>query len=548
FMNNSMTWLSLVHPDDRVLVSKTVDDYEAHNINSFRLYYRIITKNGDSIPVTEYNTVNRNKDGSIYCYDSVIISNTHTEESRLIIDDHYRQQVVLNDIMLSLHDSDLDHAIQIILDRTGEYLDTSRALLFKDSPDHKTCKIVYEWCNKDIESVMALDYSITYSTGMPEIYVALQTTGNLLINYGEIPENCKEEFEAEGLIASAIFAVYLEGDHYGFVCFDDCIIERTWDENTTRFLKNVSNLISTVVARQKAEERLSQNQKTYETVLNHVDSYIFVIDPQTQKIIFANQAFKNAFGAHCIDQLAHLYLDADYSRLLPSLLSPEDKIKSDYPEIYSPKTDEWLAVSSEEIIWIDGKKVQLINCYDTTAKRRYADAIEKIALLDHLTGLGNRYSCDIDLEQALKESKECSGTDYLLFIDIDDFKEINDTHGHDYGDDVLVSFAAYLKELVLPPNKIFRFGGDEFVLLISHKSGDSLESILQALQERVRKPWKSLDKEFCCTLSIGIVEFSKGHSNSREVVKHADIALYEAKRQGKNKYVYYGNELDPKTN
>lgn len=373
FMSGDMTWFDLVHPDDRVLLSKTVDDYEAHHVNSFRLYYRLVTKNGDVVPVTEYNTVNRDQDGNIVCYDTVIISNSQNEAGRRIIDAHYRQQVVLTDILMSLHDSNLDNALQIILDRTGAYLDTSRALLFKDSPDHKTCKIVYEWCNRDIESVMALDYSITYETGMPEIYVALQTTGNLIINFGAIPENCKEEFEAEGLIASAIFAVYLAGDHYGFVCFDDCIVERTWDDDTVRFLKNIANIISTVLARQNAAEQLAQNQRTYEAVLDNVDSYVFVTKPESDHVIFANRSFREAFGENCIGRKASRYLD------LKGITPPADAAGSqeDYPEVFCPGTGQWLSVNTEYITWVDGSRAQLFNCYDITAKKLFADTLEE---------------------------------------------------------------------------------------------------------------------------------------------------------------------------
>ncbi|MDR2038805.1 MAG: PAS domain-containing protein [Bacteroidales bacterium] len=359
FMSKTKNWFDIVHPDDRVYVSKTVSDYEAHNINFFKLYYRLVKKNGDTIPITEYNTVNRDEDGNILCYDTVILSNSDNESNQQLIDNHYRQQIVLNDILMSLHDSDLDHALQIILDRTGAYLDTSRALLFKDSPDHKTCKVVYEWCNKDISSVMALDYSITYSTGMPEIYIALQTTGSLLVNFGEIPENCKEEFDAEGLIASAIFAIYLNGDHYGFVCFDDCVIERKWDEDTVRFLKNISNLISTVLVRQNAAEK----QKAYEAVLNNMESYIFVNEQKLQRIIFANRAFRNAFDMDCIGKDPALYFSIDFKQ------KQEEKGKTTYPEFYSEKTGKWLSVSSEQMTWIDGNKVQLITAVDITERK-----------------------------------------------------------------------------------------------------------------------------------------------------------------------------------
>ena len=150
-----------------------------------------------------------------------------------------------------------------------------------------------------LENIKALDYVITYETAMPEIYVALRNTGNLLINFGEIPESCREEFETEGLVTSAIFAVYLEGALYGFVCFDDCVVERVWDEDTARFLKNIPNLISTVLVSQQRVQRLEQNRKTYEAVLNNVDSYIFVTAGKTGQILFANRAFKLAFGEDC---------------------------------------------------------------------------------------------------------------------------------------------------------------------------------------------------------------------------------------------------------
>ena len=375
FLSGKRRWLELVHPDDRVLISKTVQDYEDHQVNSFRLYYRLVTNGGDVIPVTEYNMVNRDQSGHIVCYDTAIVSNSRDEADHRLIDAHYRQQVVLNDILMSLHDSDLDNALQIILDRTGEYLDTSRALLFKDSPDHETCKIVYEWCNTDITSVMALDYSITYETGMPEIYIALQTTGNLLINFGAIPENCKEEFDAEGLVASAIFAVYLGGDHYGFVCFDDCIVERVWDEDTVRFLKNIANIISTVLARQDAAAKLAQNRKTYETVLDNVDSCIFVTSPETGAIIFANRAFKRTFGEDCAGRPAADYLDLPAPK--PQDAGGQPAATPDkYPEVFCERSGEWLAVSVEYITWVDGKTVLLYNGYNITTKKLFADTLE----------------------------------------------------------------------------------------------------------------------------------------------------------------------------
>lgn len=433
FVSGNYTWFSLVHPDDRVLLSKTISDYEEHGIDEFKLSFRLLTKNGDAIPVNEYNTINRDDDNEISSYDTVIVKEgSFSFANDKVINNHYKQQIVLNDILMSIQDSDLDHAVQIILDRTGEYLDTSRALLFKDNEDHTTCKVVYEWDNKGITSVMDLDYVITYETGMPEIYVALQTTGNLLVNFGEIPENCKEEFEAEGLISSAIFAVYLKGEHYGFVCFDDCVVERKWDEDTVRFLKNISNLLSTAIARQHANEELRASRET----------------------------------------------------------------------------------------------------------------IEKMAYTDALTQLANRHSSDIQIQKAIDAAKVAKKSGYVIFIDLDDFKVINDCYGHDYGDEVLISFANWLKMTFASPHQVFRIGGDEFIVILDYNTEIDIEEAVQVLHERAKSAWKAKDKEFYCTLSVGIVRFPNEDADSKMVVKQADIAMYEAKRKGKNQYVIYEDNLD----
>lgn len=244
------TWNDLLHPDDRVVALKQCQDYLEKNIEHFQLQYRIQTKAGASLYIIDHCNVNRKADGTVESIDSYLVENLDTTSSSDPDSDMaIRRRLALNDILLTIQDanSDPEMAVQFILDRVGALLDCSRALLFKDSSDHRTCKVVYEWLNHGISSIKDLDYAVTYATGMPEIYVALQNTGILLVNAGAIPENCKEEFEAEGLLSSAIFAIYEYGDHYGFVCFDDCVIQRTWDTETANFLKVIANLLSNVV-------------------------------------------------------------------------------------------------------------------------------------------------------------------------------------------------------------------------------------------------------------------------------------------------------------
>ena len=250
YMDGKLTWNDLLHPDDRVVALRLSAEYVKKGIDDFKIHYRLLTRDGASIHITEYSHVNRNPDGSQGMIDSFLFENLEASASGSPESDAaMRRNLVLNDILLTIQDvnADPEKAIQFILDRVGTFLGCSRALLFSDSPDHKTCKVVHEWLNHGISSIKELDHAVAYDAEMPEIYAALQDTGFLLVNAGEVPENCREEFETEGLVSSAIFAVYQYGDHYGFVCFDDCVIQRAWDPETAHFLKIVANLLSNII-------------------------------------------------------------------------------------------------------------------------------------------------------------------------------------------------------------------------------------------------------------------------------------------------------------
>jgi len=162
---------------------------------------------------------------------------------------------------------------------------------------------------------------------------------------------------------------------------------------------------------------------------------------------------------------------------------------------------------------------------------------------DYLTGLPNRFKCLGDLDRAIADAQTAGGEGYLFFIDMDDFKVVNDCYGHDYGDAMLKVFANYLRDVFDVPNRAYRFGGDEFAVILSHEDSGQAEGYLSRLMERAKDKWKVLDREFHCTLSVGAAKFPDGESGHNSVLKHADAALYEAKRMGKNEFAYYKQSL-----
>ncbi len=182
----------------------------------------------------------------------------------------------------------------------------------------------------------------------------------------------------------------------------------------------------------------------------------------------------------------------------------------------------------------------------TTAvvRKQSAEAVEKIAYYDPLTGLTNRRRFDYHLQRAIASARKTGKMGYVLFVDMDDFKILNDGFGHNYGDAMLVEVANFFNTRFKDVARIFRFGGDEFLFLIESSPAGGMQSIIDAILERGNRSWNVLDKTFYCTLSVGVVRFPDGNAGVKEIVRHADIALHQAKSQGKNSYAVYRQSAD----
>ena len=181
--------------------------------------------------------------------------------------------------------------------------------------------------------------------------------------------------------------------------------------------------------------------------------------------------------------------------------------------------------------------------------------LHQLAYYDSLTGLPNRQSFYENLEKFISLAKRGNYQAGVMFIDLDRFKRINDTLGHDYGDKVLQEVAIRLKESVRDSdivarnyqansfnNEIARLGGDEFTLFLSHiESSDETTAVTQRIIESLSKPIKIDNYELTITPSIGIAMYPENGSTVNELMKHADIAMYQAKEDGRRTFKFYSN-------
>jgi len=170
---------------------------------------------------------------------------------------------------------------------------------------------------------------------------------------------------------------------------------------------------------------------------------------------------------------------------------------------------------------------------------------------DELTGLHNRSYFIKELKSIFYQSQKQGSVSAILFIDLDNFKVINDTVGHQFGDILLKQIAGKMREAVTEEQMLARFGGDEFVLLLKHigvdrqKAQQHIERVAQKLLETISYTYSIHQKIYQVTASIGIAVFGNDAIDDvNDILRHADSAMYEAKRQGKACYVFFTQAIE----
>lgn len=162
-------------------------------------------------------------------------------------------------------------------------------------------------------------------------------------------------------------------------------------------------------------------------------------------------------------------------------------------------------------------------------------ATMKLANTDALTGAYNFSYFQDRIDRAIERYETTGKTVSLLFIDVDDFKTINDTYGHQRGDDVLKSIGEAILSAVRKNDMVFRYGGDEFSVLLHNASREMALQVAERIRENVRYSLDALTTFRKVTVSIGIAVLDEASTDKRIFLEIADRALYEAKKQGKNR-------------
>jgi diguanylate cyclase (GGDEF)-like protein len=290
------------------------------------------------------------------------------------------------------------------------------------------------------------------------------------------------------------------------------------------------------------QKRLENVHSSMKNMVDKAGVDIYVSDFYTRELLFVNESMAAPYGG--TDKL----LGRPCWQVLSSGKTgecghcPRKKLvdKNGNPtNMYSwdfqrPFDGSWLRMVSAAFRWVDGRLAQVVSSIDITENKYNEMLIRRLAESDSLTSLPNRGKLIEDLNQSLEKLQKDHASGYLFFIDLDDFKMINDTFGHLDGDALLRQVGHFLHNEKAILGLPYRYGGDEFVILSEYKTAEDLIRIKDILLEKFGGEWQLNGHSVHCGISIGAVRIPQGNKSAMEMIYSADMAMYEVKKSGKH--------------
>jgi len=311
-----------------------------------------------------------------------------------------------------------------------------------------------------------------------------------------------------------------------------------------------------ITARKLAEEALRQSEERYRTMMEEMEEWYFEND-LAGNIIFSNDAFANVLG-YSQKELTGLnfrsFIKKEELDLVYKLFNQVFKTGKSTKNIPYEfiRTDGKVTPGEFSIFPKQDKEGKVCGFkgvgHDITERKRAGEKIQHLATHDTLTELPNRSMFSQLLNHAIQAAKRYQRQFAVLFIDLDRFKIINDTLGHEAGDQLLQEIATRLKQTLRAVDVAARLGGDEFVILIEEVSDSNHVAIVaRKILASIINPITLVGQECRITASIGICMYPKDAEDEQSLMKNADIAMYLAKEEGKNNYQFYSEDIRSKS-
>ena len=300
-------------------------------------------------------------------------------------------------------------------------------------------------------------------------------------------------------------------------------------------------------------KKLSEQKKFLFQVIDLNPNYIYAQD-ENGRYTLMNQSYAQLMGWDIQDMVEKTDYDIQKDKFVEKKTTNQENDLLKLPEKLFIR-EESITSASGEVIWLQTVKVPInINdrsgllavSTDITERKQYEDEIKFQANHDALTGLPNRRMFNEDLTNLLEKAKAEASQNAIMFIDLDRFKYINDTLGHDVGDLLLIEVSRRIENLLKERHncaEVYRLGGDEFTILLPHYNAKNSEAFAKDLLGNFRNSFLVDGSDYFITPSIGISIFPNDGDDVNTLIKNADTAMYYVKERGKNNFQLFTSEM-----
>lgn len=358
----------------------------------------------------------------------------------------------------------------------------------------------------------------------------------------------EEGFEKIGVGESVQRIIKMPQGAAGVTIAEKAAGKPDWTKEEKENILNAVEVLNLIVTREMAARYASYANRMADSISNYTGSYTYVVDEQSMELLYLNENLKRYYPFVKVgDSCSKLMMRNDGQMCTSCPLKFfEPGQKKMHVERYNSHFKMWVNMVASRMKWVDGRDACVISCIDITEKKNNELQVERLAYFDPQLDVPNRVCLMKVLENIFEETVGQQASGHALILDIDDFKRINDRLGARYGDELLKQIVDYLNLFPELVGKIFRFGGDEFFIILRGYDKEKARNFADNLLARFTQPWKVLDAECKCTASMGVVAFPQAGATARQLITNGELAVYDAKSQGKNQYVFFDEALSKK--
>ena len=444
--------------------------------------------------------------------------------------------------------------IQRLLAELGQESQADRAYVLVAELDHAARETLdvhrYSWVRPDTDPPIRPPplRNLSLESVLPRWHEILQGGGTVDVLTRELPDGEREILEASQSQAVLLVPLYVDGEYRGFLALERVLRAQRWTDADQSLARIVASSLGAALERRQALLGLRRMAAVFESTRDGI-----IITDLTPRIVAVNRAFVDITGfteSEAIGRdprfLKSGHHEPAFFERMWQALQRDGRWQG---EIWNRRksgeaSPQWLSLNT--VYDEQGQALHYAGVLtDMSELRRSEDELRYLAEHDALTGLPNRSQLQLMLGQALERARAQHYRVAVLNLDLDRFKNVNDSMGHPVGDQVLVEVGRRLRDAVSPPGVLGRLGGDEFLVVVEDPPGDEAAGrcATRLLEELVRPLRLEDGRLVYLSGSIGVSIYPEHGDSVTALIQHADSAMYQAKASGRQTWSVYTQAL-----